>query len=41
LIFEGTPEQVKASPIVQAAYLGADDADLVEVDDTIVFEKMD
>ena len=41
LIFEGTPEQVKASPIVQAAYLGADDADLVEVDDAIVFEKMD
>jgi ABC-type branched-subunit amino acid transport system ATPase component len=28
LLFEGTPEQVAASPVVQAAYLGAPDADV-------------
>jgi ABC-type lipopolysaccharide export system ATPase subunit len=26
LIFEGTPEQVRDSPVVQAAYLGTDAA---------------
>ena len=28
LLFEGTPEQVATSPVVQAAYLGAPDADV-------------
>jgi ABC-type branched-subunit amino acid transport system ATPase component len=41
LIFEGTPEQVKGSPVVQAAYLGAEDAELVPDEESVELENVD
>jgi ABC-type lipopolysaccharide export system ATPase subunit len=41
LIFEGTPDEVKASPIVQASYLGSGDAELNDVSNSATREQTD
>jgi len=41
VIFEGTPDEVKASPIVQAAYLGTGDAELLEGEESVSLGTID